>query len=132
MVLPLLFLFFLGILELGRAWNLYQVATDAAREGARYSVAPAPGTDTLPGPATVEAQVNQWLSSAAIDPATAVVSVNQAVPVTYNGVTTEDSEVDVTLPWSPQSLMMQQVLQSALGSTTVQLTAKAVMRNETN
>ena len=38
LVLPLVLLFIAGIVEMGRAWNVKQVVTDAAREGARYTV----------------------------------------------------------------------------------------------
>lgn len=35
LILPVLLLLVLGIIELGRAWNLAQLATDAVREGTR-------------------------------------------------------------------------------------------------
>jgi Flp pilus assembly protein TadG len=35
LVLPVLLIMIVGIIEFGRAWNLHQVLTDAAREGAR-------------------------------------------------------------------------------------------------
>ena len=38
LVLPLVLLFIAGIVEMGRAWNIKQAVTDAAREGARYTV----------------------------------------------------------------------------------------------
>ncbi len=38
LLLPLLCLLILGIVEFARAWNAYQVVTDAAREGARLAV----------------------------------------------------------------------------------------------
>jgi len=38
LVLPVLLLLVLGIIEFGRAWNLTQVVTDVAREGARRAV----------------------------------------------------------------------------------------------
>ena len=38
LVLPLILLFIAAILEFGRAWNIKQAVTDAAREGARYTV----------------------------------------------------------------------------------------------
>ena len=38
MVLPLILFFIAAILEFGRAWNIKQAVTDAAREGARYAV----------------------------------------------------------------------------------------------
>ncbi len=38
LVLPLVLFFIAGIIEMGRAWNIKQAVTDAAREGARYTV----------------------------------------------------------------------------------------------
>lgn len=38
LVLPVLMLILLGIIEFGRAWNVKQTLTDAAREGARVAV----------------------------------------------------------------------------------------------
>ena len=38
LILPVLFLLIAGIIEFGRAWNIKQAVTDAAREGARYTV----------------------------------------------------------------------------------------------
>ena len=37
-VLPMLLLLLLGIVDFARAWNVYEVLTDAAREGARIAV----------------------------------------------------------------------------------------------
>lgn len=38
LVVPLLLALLMGIFEFGRAWNIYQVITDASREGARQAV----------------------------------------------------------------------------------------------
>ncbi|MBA3585270.1 MAG: pilus assembly protein [Gemmatimonadetes bacterium] len=38
MVLPILLVLLIGILEFGRAWNVRQVATHSAREGARLAI----------------------------------------------------------------------------------------------
>jgi Flp pilus assembly protein TadG len=38
LISPLLFLLLFGIIEFGRAWNVRQTLTDAAREGARVAV----------------------------------------------------------------------------------------------
>jgi Flp pilus assembly protein TadG len=35
LILPVILLLVVGMLEFARAWNLHQVMTDAAREGAR-------------------------------------------------------------------------------------------------
>ena len=38
LVLPIFLLILFGIVEFARAWNIYEVLTDAAREGARNAV----------------------------------------------------------------------------------------------
>ena len=38
LVVPILLLLLLGIVDFARAWNVYEVLTDAAREGAREAV----------------------------------------------------------------------------------------------
>ncbi len=38
LVLPVLLIMLLGIIDFARAWNVYQVLTDAGREGAREAV----------------------------------------------------------------------------------------------
>jgi len=38
LVVPIFLLLLLGIVEFARAWNVYEVLTDAAREGARRAV----------------------------------------------------------------------------------------------
>jgi Flp pilus assembly protein TadG len=49
LVVPIFLLLLLGIVEFARAWNVYQVLTDAAREGARRAVVADPDTtpDTI-------------------------------------------------------------------------------------
>ena len=42
-VLVLLLMLVIGVFEFGRAWNIYQVITDAARGGARMAVVADPG-----------------------------------------------------------------------------------------
>src|SRR5215468_3795453 len=39
LIVPILLLFLIGILEFGRAYNEYQVLTNAAREACRYATA---------------------------------------------------------------------------------------------
>jgi Flp pilus assembly protein TadG len=45
LVLPIMLLMVVGMLEFARAWNLHQVMTDAAREGARRAVLADPMMD---------------------------------------------------------------------------------------
>ncbi|MGH9579886.1 MAG: TadE/TadG family type IV pilus assembly protein, partial [Terriglobales bacterium] len=99
LTLLIFFMLIFGVLEFGRAYNLFQVATNAAREGARLSVAPFPGTNTLPTNAEVQARVQQFLTSAGARGATVVVSQAAAGPV-VNSVTPVYTQVDVTVPYT--------------------------------
>jgi Flp pilus assembly protein TadG len=72
LVLPLLLLLIAGIIEFGRAWNIKQAVTDAAREGARYAVV-ADGAMTL---AVVEDKIKERLALASIDTAAATIGIS--------------------------------------------------------
>jgi Flp pilus assembly protein TadG len=115
----LLFTFLFGILEFGRAYNIKQMLTNAAREGARFSVAPYPGVSTLPTSGDVSTHVKDFLAKANVTGAT--VSVNQSQNGTnVNSVPMVATEVDVTAPYK--------FLFFPFG--TIQMNSKAVMRNE--
>ena len=45
LVVPILLVLLLGIVDLARAWNVYQVLTDAGREGTRVAVVDNGSTD---------------------------------------------------------------------------------------
>lgn len=57
--MPVLLLLFLGIVELGRVFNLQNTVTNAARGGARFAVA----TDRRPSVADVREYVLQYLEN---------------------------------------------------------------------
>jgi len=117
----LFFTLIFSILEFGRAYNVYQLATNAAREGSRFSVAPFPGTSTLPTAGDVQTHVRDFLASANVSGAS--VTVNQTANGTnVNGVVLVSTEVDVQAPYS--------FIFFPFG--TIQMNAKAVMRNETD
>jgi Flp pilus assembly protein TadG len=115
----LLFLMLFGILEFGRAYNIYQTVTNAAREGARFSVAPFPGVSTLPDNATVTSHVQDFLTAASISGATVTVNQSQAGP-TVNGVASVSTEVDVNAPYTFLFFPF----------ATITMSSHAVMRNE--
>jgi Flp pilus assembly protein TadG len=117
----LLFTLLIACIEFGRAYNIYQTVTNAAREGARYSVAPLPGTTDLPTQSQVEDWVNKFLLGAHISGSTVTVNQTQAGPQ-VGGVDTVYSQVDVSAPYS--------FFFFPFGS--VSLTSQARMRNETN
>lgn len=55
-----------GIMETGRLMSVQQTLVDAAREGARRSVAPYAGTGNLPTSTEVQQEVERFLDSNAI------------------------------------------------------------------
>jgi Flp pilus assembly protein TadG len=66
LVLPLVLFFIAGIIEFGRAWNIKQAVTDAAREGARYAVV----QDNTITTDSVRAKVEERLALASIESST--------------------------------------------------------------
>ena len=65
LVLPLILFFIAGIVEFGRAWNIKQAITDAAREGARYAVVQDPDITTTDD---VKAKIEERLGLSGIPP----------------------------------------------------------------
>ena len=141
------FIFLFGIIEFGRAYNTYQVATNAAREGARFAVAPCSftpsscpyGTNNLPGVANISGVVGNYLSSANVSGSTRVCQgfldsagapqhAGDCTPWPDNGCTTLEAvptcftRVQVQAPY--------RFLFFPFG--TVNMTVQANMRNEAN
>jgi Flp pilus assembly protein TadG len=130
MTLPLLLLVSVGIFEFGRAFQTWQVLTNAAREGARLAVMP----DPVAG--SVETRVRAYLTAGQLDPtavANATVAVDPATTVDIGGgATATASLVTVTYPFE---FMVLQPVASLLVSGSkagdpITLTATATMRNE--
>jgi Flp pilus assembly protein TadG len=71
LVVPLLLILLLGVVEFGRAWNVYQVITDAAREAARSAAIDNPNVTQD----SVLAVVQDALGRAGLDPAAAAVTL---------------------------------------------------------
>jgi Flp pilus assembly protein TadG len=67
LIMPVLFLLIAGIIEFGRGWNIKQAVTDAAREGARYTVIQDP---TITDTSVVAAKIRQRLLLAGINSST--------------------------------------------------------------
>jgi len=135
LVIPILLMFIIGILEFGRAYNEYQVVTNAAREAARYAVAPSAGSSgQLPGTSAVQQVATDWLNSAGVTPSSApAVTTNVPCgsftnPVTGNTITETCTTVSVTAPFS---FLAPQLLFGSNGPT-VNLSSTATMREETN
>ena len=128
LTLPLLLLVSVSIFEFGRAYQTWQVLTNAAREGARVAILP--GSTT----ANVQSRVQQYMASGQLPgAASASVSVNQNATITIGAAgTASASLVTVNYPFS--FMVLQPVARlvvsgSSLG-TPFTLTASAEMRNE--
>lgn len=99
-VLPLLFMFLFGIIEFGRVFNMYQTMTNAAREGARFGVAPCQSGDPtqeactyegqtfwpgyMPSNTTVTQYVNHYLDAANMRTGSTVVVDDVCTPYNVN------------------------------------------------
>jgi Flp pilus assembly protein TadG len=113
-----LFTLILGVIDLGRAYSMYQNLTNAAREGARFAVAPDPTTQVLPSPSEVQSYVTPLLTSLNVSGTVSVTTTSHVI----NGITTTYTKVTITVPY--------QLLFFSFG--TVNITSNSEMRNETN
>jgi Flp pilus assembly protein TadG len=119
-VLPMLLLLLLGIVDFARAWNVYEVLTDAAREGARIAV-----VDHQP--AITEQDVRDAIVAAGqraaigIDPADITITGFDAGRGTR---ATVRIEYDHELKW------VGALLGLISGERTLSLTSEFAMRNE--
>jgi Flp pilus assembly protein TadG len=89
LVMPFLLMFVIGIIEFGRAWNLHQVITDAARETARRACL---GDD--PTLDEVKLVAKDALARAGIPPARATITVDG-----LNGESNTLVTVGIDLPY---------------------------------
>jgi Flp pilus assembly protein TadG len=125
--IPMLLLVAVGIFEFGRAYQTWQVLTNAAREGARIAVLPDPTTGTA------EARVRQYMEDGQLGAAdSATIGVNRSAVLDVNGRSVSASEVTIDYPFS--FIVLQPVArlvapQTSLGGAVV-MHAQAVMRNE--
>jgi Flp pilus assembly protein TadG len=128
LTLPLILLVSVSIFEFGRAYQMEQVITNAAREGARVAV--------LPGSTSSEVQtrVVAYLNSGQVPNAgSASVVVNPSVPIFIGTGTANGSRVTVNYPFSFMVLnpVARLVLPgSTAGAAPITMSASAEMRNE--
>jgi len=128
LTLPLLLLVSVSIFEFGRAYQTWQVVTNAAREGARFSVLP---SSTTSG---VQTLVQQYLQNGQLPGyAGATISVNPNATMTIGAANVKASIVTVSYPFSfavlnPVARLV--VRGSMLGGAPITLVSSAEMRNE--
>ena len=127
LTLPIILLVSVGIFEFGRAFETWQVMTNAAREGARVAILPS----QPPGAAAGRARA--YLASGGLQsgPAVGVVVSPVTIPMGAAG-TTSGSKVTITYPFSFMVLqpVAQLVVAGSLTGAPITMTAQAAMRNE--
>jgi Flp pilus assembly protein TadG len=126
--IPMLLLVSVGIFEFGRAYQTWQILTNAAREGARMAVLQdSSNTD-------ITARVTQYMTDGQLGAvAGATVGVNRSAVLDVNGRSVSASDVTIDYPFS--FIVLQPVARlvaptTSLGGAVV-MHAEAVMRNET-
>jgi Flp pilus assembly protein TadG len=124
MILLTLFTLIFAIIEAGRMFNVQEVTTNAAREGARLAVAPLTQTSTLPSDTAIRDRANTFLRASAITNATITINDGNGVgtPVIIDG--NRFTRVRVDVPYSFLNLPL-------LAGASVTLSGEALMRNET-
>ena len=125
--LPLLLVMMVGIFEVGRAYETWQVLTNAAREGARMSVTP------LGTPENTTELVRKYMADGQLTKsATAAVVVDKGASISVNGTAVSASAVTVDYPF--EFIMLQPVVRLVAPGATVggplTMRATAIMRNE--
>jgi Flp pilus assembly protein TadG len=126
LITPVVLLIMVGIFEVSRAYQTYQVLTNAAREGARAAVVPGANKTT------VQALVAKYMRDGAVEKATGETVAVDSADIVVNGTTVGGTLVTVTYPF--KFLVLQPVARLVAGNrnTGAPLTMRAtsLMRNE--
>jgi Flp pilus assembly protein TadG len=125
--LPLLLMMMVGIFEVGRAYETWQVLTNAAREGARMAVTPS-STEEI-----TTALIRQYMADGQLgNSATATVVVDKTSTINAGGTPVSASLVTVDYPF--EFIMLQPVVRLVAPGATVggplTMRATSIMRNE--
>jgi Flp pilus assembly protein TadG len=125
--IPILLLLMVGIFEVGRAFETWQVLSNAAREGARMSVTP--NSDEV----TTSALVRQYMADGQLtESAAADVDVNKDATIVVNGTNVGASQVTVDYPF--EFIVLQPIARLVVPGTdtgeAITMRATALMRNE--
>jgi Flp pilus assembly protein TadG len=127
LTLPILLLVAVGIFEFGRAYQTWQVLTNAAREGARIAVLP--GTDD----ASVENRVQEYMAAGQLSAADgATVTITRDNEIAIGTGTATASRVEVAYPYTFSVLqpVANLVVAGSTAGEPITMTATATMRNE--
>lgn len=132
LVSPILLLMILGLIDFSRAWNIYQVITDAAREGARTVVVDS-GEAWSVKRAKACNVVSAALARAGVDPDGAAVSIGKDITSCNSApgpACTTGDPCGVTIEYDYTFGLIGPFWRLADPDGTVTLTTQAVMRTE--
>jgi Flp pilus assembly protein TadG len=130
LTLPLLLLVCVGILEFGRAYQTWQVLTNAAREGARIAVLPGMDDDV------VRNRVKEYMAAGQLPKANddvVTIDIDRNQTVSIGTGTASASQITVNYPFDFVVLDPIAKLATGQGSatpSTLNMVASATMRNE--
>jgi len=118
LIIPAFLMLVLGVVEFGRAWQVYQTLTDAARDATRVAVL-ARSTTTVD---SIAARANTIMSSAGLDTASAIKTVTPAFTTASPPVGPSSFSVSISYPYQLrwiQSLMGWTGAQASFNMNTV-------------
>lgn len=126
LVLPLMLLVCIGIFEFGRAYQAWQVVTNASREGARIAVLPDTSDDA------VVTRVRTYMQNGALEKASSAEVLVTNETVTIGGSTAAAAKVTVNYPFEFMVLgpVAQLVVKGSTAGDAFTMTASTMMRNE--
>lgn len=127
LILPVVLLISVSIFEFGRAYQYWQVLTNASREAARIAILP--GTTD----ADINGRVQAYLVAGRIqNPATATVGIDRTRTITMGTGTAPSTLITVTYPFN--FMVLNPIARLVVSNTTlggaITMTALAEMRNE--
>jgi Flp pilus assembly protein TadG len=128
-VILLFLILVIGVFEFGRAYNIYQTITNAAREGARFAVAPQRGgTINYPNSSDVTSVITNFMRSANLNPSEPGANINiqlnnqnvdpSCTPCSSTGGCACGTRVSVTYPFK------------LLFTGSINMSTTVLMRNE--
>jgi Flp pilus assembly protein TadG len=123
LIFPLIVLILFGIIEFGRAWNVRQTLTDAAREGARVAVvAERANLSSAQLADSVARVVRRAAARASLDSTKLVIEANASTGV--GGVSGSQARVSLTYEHAPLAGTL------IISSPSLTMRSAVVMRNE--
>ena len=127
LTLPIVLVLSISIFEFGRALQVWQLLTNAAREGARVAVLPGSTTDT------VRTRVLAYMAAGGLQNRAAnQITVNGDAEIDMGGEMVSASQITIAYPFQFMLLnpIMQLIASGSEVGEDITMTASALMRNE--